>query len=183
MSQPLIFTEQRLLPRVIDVLLTIFAWVAFLHLIHEGLVIALMEPRHMEVRPFFNTLDTVTFYIFIALMNGLFLIGWAKYNQFRFRVERRSRRPGLEDHELAESLRITRELVTELNKARVLTVHHHESGKSVISMWTGILPITASRRRRLRCWSIYRQSRSRRYRKSLNDISAFSRFLQPRIGL
>ncbi|MGL5371650.1 MAG: poly-beta-1,6-N-acetyl-D-glucosamine biosynthesis protein PgaD, partial [Plesiomonas shigelloides] len=27
MSQPLIFTEQRLLPRVIDVLLTIFAWV------------------------------------------------------------------------------------------------------------------------------------------------------------
>lgn len=52
MSQPLIFTEQRLLPRVIDVLLTIFAWIAFLHLIHEGLVVALMEPRHMEVRPF-----------------------------------------------------------------------------------------------------------------------------------
>lgn len=71
----------------------------------------------------------MTFYILIATVNGLVLIGWAKYNQFRFRVERRSRRPGLEDHELAESLRITRELVTELNKARVLTVHHHESGE------------------------------------------------------
>lgn len=29
MSQPLIFTEQRLLPRIIDVLLTIFAWLVF----------------------------------------------------------------------------------------------------------------------------------------------------------
>lgn len=29
MSQPLIFTEQRLLPRIIDVLLTLFAWLVF----------------------------------------------------------------------------------------------------------------------------------------------------------
>lgn len=30
MSQPLIFTEQRLLPRIIDVLLTLFARVGFI---------------------------------------------------------------------------------------------------------------------------------------------------------
>lgn len=36
---------------------------------------------------------------------------------------------GLEHHELAESMRITPELVTELNKAVVLTVHHHENGE------------------------------------------------------
>lgn len=65
----------------------------------------------------------------VALINGLVLIGWAKYNQYRFRVERRNRRPGLEHHELAESMRITPELVTELNKAVVLTVHHHENGE------------------------------------------------------
>ncbi|HHN8542830.1 poly-beta-1,6-N-acetyl-D-glucosamine biosynthesis protein PgaD [Citrobacter cronae] len=129
MSQPLIFTERRLLPRIIDVLLTIFAWVGFLYLIYKGLITALAHSPYMGVRPFFTTLDTVTFYILVALVNGLVLIGWAKYNQFRFRVERRSRRPGLEEHELAESLRITRELVTELNKARVLTVHHHENGE------------------------------------------------------
>lgn len=128
MSQPLIFTEQRLLPRAIDVLLTIFAWIAFLHLIHEGLVVALMEPRHMEVRPFLTTLDTVTFYIFIALMNGLFLIGWAKYNQFRFKVERRKRRPGCEHHEIAESLQISPSLVMEMSKGKHLTVYHHDSG-------------------------------------------------------
>ena len=113
MNQPLIFTERRLLPRIIDVLLTAIAWVGFIYLIYKGLITALAHSPYMGVRPFFTTLDTVTFYILVALVNGLVLIGWAKYNQFRFRVERRSRR----------------------------------------------------------------------YRKSLNDISAFSRFLQPRIGL
>ena len=105
MNQPLIFTERRLLPRIIDVLLTLIAWVGFLYLIYKGLITALAHSPYMGVRPFFTTLDTVTFYILVALVNGLVLIGWAKYNQFRFRVERRSRRPGLEDHELAESLR------------------------------------------------------------------------------
>ena len=38
MSQPLIFTERRLLPRIIDVLLTIFALVGFLYLIYKGLI-------------------------------------------------------------------------------------------------------------------------------------------------
>lgn len=99
MSQPLIFTEQRLLPRIIDVLLTLFAWVGFLYLIYKGLITALAHSPYIGVRPFFTTLDTVTFYILVALVNGLVLIGWAKYNQFRFRVERRSRRPGLEDRE------------------------------------------------------------------------------------
>jgi len=102
-NQPLIFTERRLLPRIIDVLLTLIAWVGFLYLIYKGLITALAHSPYMGVRPFFTTLDTVTFYILVALVNGLVLIGWAKYNQFRLRVERRSRRPGLEDHELADN--------------------------------------------------------------------------------
>ena len=53
---------------------------------------------------------------------------WAKYNQFRFRVERRKRRPALATTELADSFHITPELVTELNKGRVLTVHHNSNG-------------------------------------------------------
>lgn len=129
MSQPLLFTERRLLPRIIDVLLTLIAWVGFIYLIYKGLINALAHSPYMGVRPFFTSLDTVTFYILVALINGLVLIGWAKYNQYRFRVERRSRRPGLEHHELAESMRITPELAMELNKGRVMTVHHHENGE------------------------------------------------------
>ena len=70
MSQPLIFTERRLLPRIIDVLLTIFAWVGFLYLIYKGLITALAHSPYMGVRPFFTTLDTVTFYILVALVHG-----------------------------------------------------------------------------------------------------------------
>ncbi|EFT0764380.1 poly-beta-1,6-N-acetyl-D-glucosamine biosynthesis protein PgaD, partial [Escherichia coli] len=55
MSQPLIFTERRLLPRIIDVLLTIFAWVGFLYLIYKGLITALAHSPYMGVRPFFTT--------------------------------------------------------------------------------------------------------------------------------
>lgn len=130
MNQPLIFTERRLLSCIIDVLLTAVVWVGSIYLIYKGLIAAPVRSPYMGVQPFFTTLDTVMFYILVALVDDLVLIGRAKYNQFRFRVERHNRRPGLEDHELAESLRITRELATEPSKARVLTVHHHENSET-----------------------------------------------------
>lgn len=129
MSQPLIFTEQRLLPRVIDVILTLIAWIGFSYLIYKGLITALADSPFMGLRPFFTTLNTVSFYAIVALVNGLVLIFWAKYNQMRFRVERRNRKPGLEDNELAVSMHITPQLALELNKGRVVTVYHHESGE------------------------------------------------------
>lgn len=129
MSQPLIFTEQRFIPRLIDVILTLIAWVGFSYLIYKGLITALAHSPFMGLRPFFTTLNTVSFYALVALINGLVLIGWAKYNQLRFRVERRNRKPGLEDNELAVSMHITPELAMELNKGRVLTVFHYENGE------------------------------------------------------
>lgn len=47
MNQPLIFTERRLLPRIIDVLLTLIAWVGFLYLIYKGLITALAHSPYM----------------------------------------------------------------------------------------------------------------------------------------
>ncbi|WP_313082621.1 poly-beta-1,6-N-acetyl-D-glucosamine biosynthesis protein PgaD [Atlantibacter sp.] len=128
MEHPLIFTEQRKLPKFIDMVLTLAAWLGFGYLIYLGLVKALSENAFMGPRPFESTLVTLGLYFLIALVNGLVLILWAKYNQLRFRVERRKRRPPLAAKELAVSFHITPELVTELNKARVLTVHHNSMG-------------------------------------------------------
>ena len=128
MENPLIFTEQRKLPKFIDMVLTLAAWLGFGYLIYLGLVKALSENAFMGPRPFESTLVTLALYFLIALVNGLVLILWAKYNQLRFRVERRKRRPALAPKELAVSFHITPELVTELNKARVLTVHHNSMG-------------------------------------------------------
>ncbi|MDQ7882307.1 poly-beta-1,6-N-acetyl-D-glucosamine biosynthesis protein PgaD [Atlantibacter hermannii] len=128
MEHPLIFTEQRLLPKFIDLVLTLVAWLGFGYLIYLGLIKALTENAFLGRRPFESTLVTLALYFIIALVNGLILIMWAKYNQFRFRVERRKRRPALATTELADSFHITPELVTELNKGRVLTVHHNSNG-------------------------------------------------------
>lgn len=128
MNQPLIFTELRPMPRLIDILLTLFAWVLFIWLIYSGLALALEHTILSEIRPFFMTLDTMTIYTVVALFNGIVLIGWAKYNQYRFRVERRHRRPGLEEPELASSLHISEKLTHELGMARVVTVFHDDNG-------------------------------------------------------
>lgn len=129
MNQPLIFTELRLIPRVVDAILTLTAWIGFSYLIYNGLITALAHSPFIGIRPFFTTLNTVTFYALVALVNGLLLIGWAKYNQHRFRVERRSRRPGLEKKELATSLHLTEQAAYGLNHGRVLTVFHNENGE------------------------------------------------------
>ncbi|WP_435930281.1 poly-beta-1,6-N-acetyl-D-glucosamine biosynthesis protein PgaD [Dryocola sp. BD613] len=129
MNQPLIFTELRLFPRLIDMFLTLVAWVGFSYLIYNGLITALAHSPFMGLRPFLTTLNTVTFYMLIALVNGLLLIGWAKYNQHRFRVERRNRRPGLQKTELATSLHLTEQAAYGLNHGRVLTVFHNENGE------------------------------------------------------
>lgn len=128
MEHPLIFTERRKLPIIIDLVLTAAAWLGFCYLISQGLVKALTENAFVGPRPFQSTLVTLAIYFIIALLNGLGLIMWAKYNQFRFRTERRKRRPALATKELAMSFHITPELVSELNKSRVLTVHHNSHG-------------------------------------------------------
>lgn len=128
MNQPLIFTEQRLLPRLLDAALTVVAWLGFSYLIFAGLLVALAQSPNTGVRPFYSTYGTVMLYLAVALLIGAVLIGWAKYNQHRFRVERRRRRPGLEKHEVAASFSITPELALELSKARVLTLAHYDTG-------------------------------------------------------
>jgi len=85
-EHPLIFTEQRLLPKFIDLVLTLVAWLGFGYLIYLGLIKALTENAFLGPRPFESTLVTLALYFIIALVNGLILIMWAKYNQFRFRT-------------------------------------------------------------------------------------------------
>ena len=101
MIQPLIFTEQRLFPRALDLLLTIIAWLGFCWLIYSGLINAIEHDPFMGTRPFYTTLSTLSIYLLVACLIDMALIGWAKYNQLRFRIERRKRRPELEHHEVA----------------------------------------------------------------------------------
>ena len=129
MNTLLIFTERRLIPRVIDAILTIIAWIGFLYLVYHGLIVSLANSPYQGIRPFFTSMDTVRSYILISLVNGMVLIGWAKYNQFRFRAERRYLKPELKECELAKSLYITSEVFIEMNKAKNIIIYHHDNGE------------------------------------------------------
>lgn len=128
MIQPLIFTEQRLFPRALDSLLTIVAWLGFSWLIYRGLMNAIEHDPLIGTRPFYTTLSSLRIYLLVASLIGLALIGWAKYNQLRFRIERRKRRPELERHEVAASFNITPELALMMSQAKVFTLAHYDTG-------------------------------------------------------
>lgn len=128
MTHPLIFTEQRLLPRVADIFLTIIAWLGFFWLIYAGVSSALAMQDFNEPGPFYTTLYSILGYFVMLLLNGLFLIVWAKYNQFRFRVERRKRRPELKRVELAASMQVAPEVIEQMAHGRIQTVYHDSHG-------------------------------------------------------
>ena len=82
----------------------------------------------MGTRPFYTTLSTLSIYLLVACLIDMALIGWAKYNQLRFRIERRKRRPELERNEVAASFNITPELALMMSQAKVFTLAHYETG-------------------------------------------------------
>ncbi|MBC8950996.1 MULTISPECIES: poly-beta-1,6-N-acetyl-D-glucosamine biosynthesis protein PgaD [Xenorhabdus] len=129
MKEPLIFTEQRLWPRLIDILLTILAWAGFIYLFMVGLFYA----SHNGPRPFTSTLftselDVIAFYIAIAIFNAFLLIGWAKYNQRRFRIERRCHRPALTHTEVAQSFTLEQKLFDTLRQSKVSSITYDNHG-------------------------------------------------------
>lgn len=128
MTHPLIFTEQRLLPRVADIILTIFAWLGFFWLIYAGVTNAISLQDLKEPGPFYTTLYSILGYFVVMMLNGIFLIVWAKYNQFRFRVERRKRRPELKRTELAASMEVAPEIIDQMATGRIQTVYHDSHG-------------------------------------------------------
>lgn len=128
MKTPLIITERGWLPRLVDILLTVIGWCGFVWLFVHGLLALVKAAPWSGPRPLTSELNTLTLYAAIGVFNALVLIGWAKYNQLRFRVERRSRRPGLRPLEVAQSFAITPSEVATLSSHDVLRVHHNEQG-------------------------------------------------------
>ncbi|MDX7991838.1 poly-beta-1,6-N-acetyl-D-glucosamine biosynthesis protein PgaD [Xenorhabdus littoralis] len=128
MKDPLIFTEQRPLPHLIDILLTILIWAGFIYLFALGL---LNSPHHgprLFASVFTSELGSITLYIAIAVFNALLLIGWAKYNQYRFRIERRRHHPALTHEEVAKSFILKQKLLDALRQNKVSSITYDNHG-------------------------------------------------------
>lgn len=131
MSHPLIVTERRLLPRLFDTLLTLIAGIGFIWLIYQGVVSILQTQPEDEINLLRSTFTTLAIYLLIVLVNGLFLILWGKYNQLRFRVERRTRRPDFSDDQLATHFGLSPEVLAQLNQSQIAVVNYDNDGAVV----------------------------------------------------
>ena len=135
MNDLLIRTERRWLPRAIDFLLTLLAWLGFLYLFIHGFIAVLQHNpsarMHLHFGLLFATIDTLATYLLVGLVNALILLTWAKYNEIRRRVERRKPIPALTQVQLLASFGLTLPMLQTLRDNRICTVHHNDAGRVV----------------------------------------------------
>ena len=122
-----------LLARGIDLVLTTIAWILFVILLYRGVVDSGTGPESGP-RPIvpdaLSTFDTLTLYVIVALINAAILIGWALYNQMRFRGRNRRQSIGdLSDQKIAESFKVKISSLEELRTSRFAVVFHDEGGE------------------------------------------------------
>ena len=123
MTDVLIYSERGLLPRVVDSLLTLFAWCGFLYLFSRGLISVLDQHG---VGSALSLLEVISLYIIVALFNAVTLIAWAKYNQYfsRRRAAGRWRKQQQNTH----IGYITPELTRQLRCLPIAVVSHNSGG-------------------------------------------------------
>lgn len=129
----LIRTQQKWLPRSIDALLTLIAWVGFGYLLVQGVAAVIADdqqgPRLSLGTEFLLTLDTLLIYLLVALLIGAVLLVWAKYNEQRASgYERRERMPDICEVGLSENFQVSLPVLDCLQNQQVLILHNHEHG-------------------------------------------------------
>jgi len=118
---------------LLDALLTLIGWVAFIYLFGTGILAILRGaaggPEASLVPTFLPTLGTLSAYAAIALFNAAILVAWAVYNHRRFAgLDRRKAIDAVSLAKMARSFSVTVSEVIRLRTAKVVTVHHHPSG-------------------------------------------------------
>lgn len=127
----LVRTRQRKVMWIIDVLLTLMAWAGLIWLLARG--ITSMLETHGGPRfdaPIFAALNTLQIYLWIALLNAVILISWARYQQHRGRkfAQRRAEAKALSDQNLNESFSLGEGDLEQLRRPGVLVIHNDEDG-------------------------------------------------------
>ncbi|WXL26349.1 poly-beta-1,6-N-acetyl-D-glucosamine biosynthesis protein PgaD [Ectopseudomonas mendocina] len=129
----LIRTQQHWLPRSVDALLTIIAWVGFISLIVIGVrdliggsMGAISLNLLMGIKP---TLETLLVYLITGAVIGAILLMWAKYNEVRARrYERRQGVESLDIERLSASFRVSPAVIEFMQSEQVWIVHNYEYG-------------------------------------------------------
>ena len=127
----LVRTRQRKVMWLIDVLLTLMAWAGLIWLLARG--ITSMLETHGGPRleaPIFAALNTLQVYLWIALLNAVILVSWARYQQRKGRrfAQRRAQANAVSDKNLSDSFRLGEGDLEQLRRPGVLVIHNDEDG-------------------------------------------------------
>ena len=127
----LVRTRQRKVMWFIDVLLTLLAWAGLIWLLARG--ITSMLETHGGPRleaPIFAALNTLQIYLWIALLNAVILVSWARYQQRKGRkfAQRRAQANALSDKNLSESFSLGEGDLEQLRRPGVLLIHNDDDG-------------------------------------------------------
>lgn len=128
----IIRTRQRPVLVVVDVLITLVAWIGLLFLLIRGLW-PLVETHAGGPRidhSAFDALGTLQIYLWVALVNAVVLIGWARYQQRKSRsfAQRRLPAPVIDDQGLSKSFKLCDERLQKLRTPGVMTIHNDQDG-------------------------------------------------------
>lgn len=132
----LIKTSQHWLHRMIDLVLTLAAWAAFTFLLVRGLK-AMAEASRSGAQQdlteqMVHTFGTLMVYTLCAVLIGLALFAWAKYNEIRARrFDRRTRVSDIGERTLMRSFGVTSETYRRLRAQQVAVLHNDEIGDLV----------------------------------------------------
>lgn len=141
----IIRTRQRPILVVIDVILTVVAWGGLLFLLVRGLW-PLMETHAGAPRidsSAFDALGTLQIYLWIAVVNAVILIAWARYQQRKSRsfAQRRLPSPVIDDAGLSKSFKLCDDRLQKLRTPGVMTIHNDQEG-DISHVVTHFWPVT-----------------------------------------
>ena len=141
----IIRTRQRPILVVIDVILTVVAWVGLLLLLMRGLW-PLLETHAGAPRidsSAFDALGTLQIYLWIAVVNAVILIAWARYQQRKSRsfAQRRLPSPVIDDAGLSKSFKLCDDSLQKLRTPGVMTIHNDQEG-DISHVVTHFWPVT-----------------------------------------
>jgi biofilm PGA synthesis protein PgaD len=127
----IIRTRQRPILVVVDAFFTVLAWVGLLYLLIRGLwpLIDTHDGPRIDAS-FFDALGTLQIYLWVALINAIILISWARYQQRKSRsfAQRRLPAPVVDDEGLSKSFNLTGDRLGQLRMSGSMTIHNNQDG-------------------------------------------------------
>ncbi|MHC8316815.1 poly-beta-1,6-N-acetyl-D-glucosamine biosynthesis protein PgaD [Pseudomonas sp. LB3P31] len=127
----IIRTRQRPFLVVIDAFFTVLAWIGLLYLLVTGLWPLVDRQNGPRIdAAVFDALGTLQIYLWVALINAVILISWARYQHRKSRsyAQRRLPAPVVNDQGLRKSFHLTGDRLEQLRMPGSMTIHNDQEG-------------------------------------------------------